>query len=120
VGGCYRLKQAEEKYPIAFLDKDEIWSNEQGLIEVAMLPTGFLCISRDAFTKFREAYPDRTYESRGQESYCYFQIPYREGALYTEDSYFCREWREIGGKIFLYPDLTLTHWQFNTPYVGNI
>lgn len=120
VGGCYRLKQEEEKYPIAFLDEDELWSNEHGLIEVAMLPTGFLCISKEAFEKFRAAYPDRMYESRGQESFCYFQIPYRDGCLYTEDSYFCREWREIGGKMYLHPDLTLTHWQFNTPYVGNI
>lgn len=120
VGGCYRLKQQEEDYPLGFLDKDELWANEHGLLEVAMLPTGFLCISRDAFYKFRGAYPHRTYESRGKESFAYFEIPYMKGSLYTEDSYFCEKWLEIGGKIYLDPELKLTHWDGNIPYHGHI
>jgi glycosyltransferase involved in cell wall biosynthesis len=120
VGGAYRLKQDIEEYPVAFLDKDELWANEMGLLEVAMVPTGFLSLSRDVFKKFRQAYPGRFYESRHEQSYCYFQIPYRDGALYTEDAYFCREWRQAGGKIWLDPELYLTHWQYNKPFKGHI
>lgn len=120
VGGAYRLKQEEERYPVAFLDKDELWADEFGLLEVAMVPTGFLSLSRAAFERFREKFPGREYESRGEMSFCYFQIPYRDGALYTEDSYFCREFREAGGTIHLAPEIHLTHWAGNVPYPGHI
>ena len=120
VGGAYRLKKDEEEYPVAFLDQDELWANELGLLEVAMLPTGFLSLTRDAFEKFRKAYPDREYESRGETSFAYFQIPYSQGALYTEDAWFCKEFREAGGQIFMDPEMELTHWEFNKPYVGHI
>lgn len=120
VGGAYRVKQEETLYPVGFLDQDELWANEHGLIEVAMVPTGFLSITRKAFELFREKFPGREYESRGEMNYCYFQIPYRDGALYTEDAYFCREYREAGGKVFLDPELSLTHWAGDRPYPGHI
>jgi len=120
VGGAYRLKQEAESYPIAFMDTEEIWSNNLGLIEMKMIPTGFMSLSREIFEKFRAAYPNREYESRGSKSYCYFQIPYANGALYTEDSYFCEEWRKTGGKVFMAPEITLTHWDANKPYEGHI
>lgn len=121
VGGAYRLKDETEKYPIAFLqDRKELRWNEHHLLEVAMVPTGFLSLSRNAFKKFREAYPGREYDSRGVSQYCYFQIPYSDGSLYTEDSYFCKEWRAIGGQVFMDPELTLTHWNGNIPYEGHI
>lgn len=122
VGGAYRIKEdGPERYPVAFLqDRKELWANEHGLLEVAMVPTGFLSLSRNAFKKFRDAYPGREYDSRGARQYCYFQIPFKEGALYTEDSFFCREWREAGGQVFMAPELNLTHWKGNIPYPGNI
>jgi len=119
VGGAYRLKQETENYPVGWIPGD-LWSNKDGLIEVAMLPTGFLSLSRNVFSRFREAYPGREYEISGQKRYCYFQIPYREGQLYTEDAYFCREWKAMGEEIFLDPNLLLTHWDQNKPYQGHI
>ncbi len=120
VGGAYRLKQDVEQYPISFLSPDEPHAeNSFGLCEVAMAPTGFLALSRKVFERFEAAHPGRSYEIQGQKNYCYFQIPYRDGALFTEDAYFCREWREMGGRIFIDPEMTLTHWQFNTPYAGH-
>ena len=122
VGGAYRLKEdGPEQYPVSFLkDKKELQANEHGLLEVAMVPTGFLSMSRNAFKKFREAYPGREYQSRGVTQYAYFQIPYFDGSLYTEDSWFCKEWRAVGGKVFMDPELTLTHWKGNIPYEGHI
>lgn len=120
VGGAYRIKQSEEKYPVAFLDQDELWADENGLLQVVMVPTGFLAISRKAFEFFQAKYPGRVYESRGSMSYCFFQIPYRDGALYTEDSYFCREYIEAGGKVYLDPEHSLTHWNGNIAFPGHI
>lgn len=119
VGGAYRLKQEQELYPI-YLHREPREPGPGGLIEVAMVPTGFLALSRAVFDRFREHYPDRQYKIHGTPYYCYFQIPFFEGSLYTEDSYFCREWREKGEKIYLDPELTLTHWQGNIPYSGHV
>lgn len=118
VGGAYRFKTSVESYPVQLLSvpKDH---GPNGLVEVAMVPTGFLSLSRKVFEKFEAHYPDRRYQVGGKESFCYFQMPFVHGALFGEDSYFCREWREAGGTVYLDPNLTLTHWHFNTPFRGN-
>lgn len=122
VGGCYPFKNKVESYPI-------LWDPEikylrldaNGLLEVAGLPAGFLCLSRSVFEKFREAYPDREYDHQGHKFYAYFQYAFSKNGLYSEDNYFCHEWRSIGGKVYLDPELTLTHWDIRpTPYVGHI
>jgi len=118
VGGAYRLKTNDERYPIHLLSEAKELGPD-GLVEVAMVPTGFLALSRNVFEKFEASYPDRLYTIDGEESYCYFQMPYGDGALYTEDAFFCKEWRAIGGLIYLDPSPTLTHWKFNTPFTGN-
>lgn len=120
VGGAYRLKLSDEKYPVGWLDKKELWCDENGLLEVAMIPTGFMCLSRKVFETFKEKRPNREYEIQGNKVYCFFQIPYWGGQLFTEDAYFCHEWKALGGKIYLDPMLTLTHWEFNKPFTGNI
>lgn len=119
VGGAYRFKQEPERYPVCLL-KEPRDTGPGGIVEVSMVPTGFLSLSRDVFSKFKAGHPGRDFRIDGDESYCYFQIPYRDGALYTEDAYFCREWREIGGAIYLDPEIALTHWEFNRPFKGHI
>lgn len=119
VGGAYRLKQNEEKYPVGWIPGD-LWSDKNGLIPVAMIPTGFLSLSRNVFKVFEEKYPNRTYKIGDDKTYCYFQIPFSGGHLFTEDAYFCREWTAIGGQIHLDHDLELTHWDHNIPYKGHI
>lgn len=124
VGGCYRFKMNAECYPIRFLpdpDNRGLWSNPEGLIEVESIPTGFLAISRKVFQAFRESYPDRLQTHFDHVSFSYFQMPFRDGVQYGEDYFFCKEWRELGGKVFLDPEIELTHWGFNpTPHKGHI
>lgn len=119
VGGAYRLKKEPEQYPIQLLSEPRPLG-PGGLVEVAMVPTGFLALSRNAFSKFREMYPNRSYKVHGKEFFAYFQIPFKDGHLYTEDAYFCQEYREKGGTIYLDPEHSLTHWQGNIPYPGHI
>lgn len=125
VGGCYRLKREKESYPIAWLPDPEgkgLWANEQGLLQVEGLPTGFLALSRHVFQSMLDRHPERELTIQcGQKAFCFFQMPLVDGHLYGEDFYFCREWLEGGGKIYLDPMLKLTHWDFNpTPHVGCI
>lgn len=122
VGGCYRYKmQTEEKYPITFLDKPELWADENGLIEVNTLPTGFLALSRNVFDTFVKTHPERVNEHFGRLIYTFFQMPFVDGVQWGEDTYFCKEWRDMGGKVYLDPEIELTHWSFSpVPVVGHI
>lgn len=120
VGGAYRYKQDDELYPVGWLETPELWADEHGLLEVKTLPTGFLSLSRNVFQRLREAHPERVCEHFGKTNHVYFQMPFHEGRLYGEDSFFCKEWRDAGGKVYLDPELALTHWDFNKPYPGHI
>lgn len=120
VAGAYRFKREQEFYPVEWLDH-EFTRNEHKLIEVAWAPTGFMKIRRQALLTFMEKHPDRYYIDHGEAGFfCFFQMVFKDGEMHSDDVYFCKEWRQAGGKIHLCPDLTLTHWDFNTPYPGNI
>lgn len=120
VGGVYRFKTEAEAYPLGWLDNKELRADENGLLEVAHLPGGFLSISRKVFELLKAENPDRHYEHLGHKAHCYFEMKFDGGDLYGEDTHFCKEWRKLGGKVFLDPELKLTHWDFNKPYVGHI
>lgn len=124
VGGAYRLKKDNEEYPVRWLDQPEVTgialSDKSTLLDVGGIPGGFLSLSRDVFTKLEAGYPDRRVNHFEDDFHAYFQMPFHHGLLWGEDSYFCKEWCEIGGKIYLDPSLELTHWDFNRPYRGHI
>lgn len=120
VGGAYRFKMDQEMYPVGWLDKPDLWANEHGLLEVKTLPGGFLSISRAVFEFLREKHPDREYEHFGKKAFGFFQMRFEDGHLYGEDSYFCKEWRDAGGQVWLDPEITLTHWDFGKPFKGHI
>ena len=120
VGGSYVYKYPNGPYQVEFL-KGDLWADENGLLEVASLPTGFLALSRNVFAELKKAHPDRHYSHYGIDYHCYFQFPFDGKCIYGEDFFFCKEWRETGGKILLDPELKLTHWNFApTPYAGHI
>jgi hypothetical protein len=120
VGGAYRFKNDTEAYPVMWLHEKELWTNADGLMCVAALPGGFLSLSRKVFEDLQAAHPERKYSHQGKEFHCHFQMLFTEGTIYGEDTFFCKEWRDLGNKVFLDPEITLTHWHFNKPYVGHI
>lgn len=120
VGGAYRFKLDSEQYPVGWADGEQIPMNRIGLCLVSTLPGGFLSLSKKVFETLKNAHPDRQYEHFGKHAHCYFQMPFTGGHLYGEDSYFCKEWRDTGGQVWLDPELSLTHWDFNKPYKGHI
>lgn len=119
VGGCYRFKLEKESYPISYLPGHRE-ADEFGLIEVGVIPGGFTCLSRKVFEDLKKAHPEREFTHMGQTLHCYYQTPFANG-LHSEESFFASDWRSTGGKVFLCPELTITHWDFNpVPYTGNI
>lgn len=120
VGGAYRFKQDFEAYPVGWLDGGQVPVNRIGLCLVNSLPGGFLSLSRKVFEVLKANHPDRGYVHFGKQAHCYFQMLFKDGNLYGEDSYFCKEWRDAGGQVWLDPELALTHWDGNRPYPGHV
>lgn len=109
-GGAYRYKSEDENYPVIWLDGAELWADpDTGLLEVKSLPGGFLSISREVFTELTKAFPGRGYAFQGHDFHGFFHAPIANGVMYGEDSAFCLDWRAIGGKVWLDPELQLTH-----------
>lgn len=120
VGGAYRLKEEGECYPIEWLENGkELWATD-GLLSVAHVPGGFMCLSRAVFARFRVAYPVRHYTHHDFKAFAYFTAPFHSGRLYGEDASFCHDWREIGGEVWLDPELTLTHHDGRQAFKGCI
>lgn len=118
VGGAYRLKCDDECYPVEWLELGKPLCAKDGLLSVAHVPGGFMCLTRDVFTHFREAHPDRDYTHHGFSGYAYFDAPFRKRRLFGEDSSFCDMWRDAGGTVWLDPELTLAHHDGRQVYRG--
>lgn len=83
--------------------------DEDGFIEVAEAPTGFMCIKRAVFPKLMEAYPHLQYTPDGPPGHPLEKLHWRffdcmvdheTNRYLSEDFAFCRLWRDIGGKIY--------------------
>jgi hypothetical protein len=115
VGACYPYKQEPMAFPITW-QANEITKNERGLCEALTLPGGFLATKRSVFKKLREAFPGREYEHWGRKYYGYFRCPPGNG----EDTAFCQDWREIGGKVWVDIEVPLSHWEAGREYKGRL
>ncbi len=86
--------------------------NEQGLIQVWGVPTGFMKIKREVFTKLMEAEPDNWYHGEGPDDKKVIKMYNFFGRIVPlgEDISFCRRWTAIGGKLWVEPRITIVHY----------
>lgn len=106
VAAIYPKKTDDESYPVDFLPGFHPMDSD-GMIEVGMAPTGLLRINRVVFDALKPKV--KSFRGRkGEQLGAYFETDIRE-AYYGEDIEFCRIWREIGGKIWVFPNETLSH-----------
>jgi hypothetical protein len=120
VGGVYPKRQDKLEFPVRRIPGAKV-DMATGLMEVAMLPAGFLRMSRQCLTRMVEAYPGLKYFDRGSKwkhSHALFWNDLAPGLdadnpdlpeVWGEDFTFCRRWREIGGAIHLDTLLTFKH-----------
>lgn len=85
-----------------------------GLIETSFAPTGFMRISRGAIDKLIKAYPDEWYldvKLNVSRIYNFFEFTLDKESRqrYTEDKSFCNKWLALGEKLWIHPDITLSH-----------
>lgn len=117
--GIYPKKTDIPEFPCELMLDPE--SDGKSLVEKSgwykanAVPTGFLCIKRQVLEKMavgRGVYKDLD----GKEKYNIFQQgfnppepPATAGEWWGEDYAFCRQWREMGGEIWVWPDIQFTH-----------
>ena len=112
IGGAYPKKQDSEEYACR-LKKDEQGNAivNNGVMMAAGLATGFLKIKRSALEKMRASYPEMVYDDgmTGKETFDFFG-EFRIGRRKFHDDYgFCHLWEQIGGSMWVLPNITFTH-----------
>lgn len=113
VGGVYPYRrendQNSESMPVLmYQDKEEM--DDQGLIDVVGLPTGFMRIRREVLETL--AAESQQYEKRGDHRMkipIIFERTYIGGVRLGGDLNFCRKWKLKGGKIQAAAELKLGH-----------
>lgn len=128
VAGVYRLKVEPSviKYPHGIcLDRDNLpIVRDDGCIKAWGVSMGFTKIKRQVFEKLIKAYPEKEYYSvkDGKPNDYYWDL-FPQGVYdhrwLGEDYAFCRLWTNIGGKIWVIPDIDFIHHSQNDAYPGN-
>lgn len=109
VAGVYPKKHGDDTYPVRTLP-GEIWSEADGLIEVAGVPTGFLRIRRPVLEQLAEV--SVKYNAKNDGAFatpCIFERQIHEGVRWGGDYVFCRKWRAMGGKVYIDPAMRFEH-----------
>lgn len=121
VSGTYRFKRDEEEYMGAILTKEDgtPLCREDGCIRAHSIPAGFLKVTERAIDRFIQAYPNLCYGKRYAPHVDLFNHGAKDHVWWGEDYAFARNWRDLGGEIFLIPNLNITHWAGDNPYPGN-
>lgn len=113
VAGIYPQRRDPINYCVKWLDKDELWANpETGLLEVAGVPAGFMKLSRKQLESMVEQYPDTEFyvETAPDTKAWALFADYRIGKhKMGEDYAFCRRWTDMGGKIWIDPEIKMGH-----------
>jgi glycosyltransferase involved in cell wall biosynthesis len=134
VGGAYPVKNCWEAW--TSIPHWQLENNENvlkgrplgdgtALIEAFVLAGGFLRIKRSALEKFRKNYPDLWYAEPsssptepGKRFTQFFGAESVEHRFFGEDHMFSKHMRDMGMKMYIYPNVDLTHWGYQN-FPGN-
>lgn len=100
--------------------KQTIMTDPSTLIKVDVLKPGFMMVKRRVFDKLQMVYPENSYRpdhigiahfdgARNIHMFFSVEIDPDTRKLLTEYEFFCKQWRDIGGQIYMCPWMVLTH-----------
>ena len=116
VAGIYAQRKDPINYCVKWKNKPELWA-ENGLLEVDGVPAGFMKLSRNQLEKMVEQYPDSEFyveTAPNQKCWALF-ADYRIGKhKMGEDYSFCKRWTDIGGKVWIDPEIKMGHIGYKT------
>lgn len=130
VAGVYPLKRDNGGWPVVMKRQDGVPLGRNGLIEADFLPTGFMRIKRRVFELLIEAHPHLQYADsvietlgdgtlRAAWDFFHMGIDSQSQRYTTEDYAFCQRWRDIGGTLWIDPNIDFAHVGKKT-YTGNL
>lgn len=121
VGGIYPMRTDPLCYPIRRLNGGK-FDKATGLLEVELMPTGFLRMTRACLEQMVACHPELAYSDDKVPcgvAHALFWVdladnmPESKPGLKTvvgEDFSFCRKWRAMGGKVYADTLLRFRHW----------
>lgn len=116
VAGIYPQRRDPIAYCVKWQDKAELWA-ENGLLQVDGVPAGFMKLSRTQLEAMVAQYPDSEFyveTAPDQKAWALF-ADYRIGKhKMGEDYAFCRRWTDMGGKVWIDPEISMGHVGFKT------
>lgn len=119
VGGCYPMRSDDEHYPLAHIGGHgaDINSASDGLIEVAHTATGFLRIRRVVLERLAEEAISHSLsnDKPGQLAVpIIFERTVSENVRRGGDITFCHKWRDMGGSVWIDPEMWFEHFGENS------
>lgn len=116
VAGIGRRKQEGPPSYCANLVEPVHVDKETGLIKAIHVGGACLLLSRACIEKMLAAYDQLKYLDVQANRYetALFDTEIRDGKFWSEDYTFCRRWRDIGGDVWIDPEIYLEHVGFTS------
>lgn len=122
VAGLYPQRKDPINYCVQWIPDRPDLIAENGLLEVAGVPAGFMRLRRDMLERMVQAYPNTEFyceEAPDKRAWALFG-DYRVGKIkFGEDYSFCRRWRDIGGRVWIDPEIRMGHVGYKT-FIGSV
>lgn len=116
VAGIYPQRRDPINYCVKWIDKPELHAVD-GLLEVEGVPAGFMKLSRKQLEAMVEQYPDTEFyveNAPDNKAWALF-ADYRIGKhKMGEDYSFCKRWKDMGGKVWIDPEIKMGHTGYKT------
>ena len=113
VSGIYPMRKDPEEYCVQWLPREELWADPgTGLLEVAGVPAGFMRLSRSMLERMVTEHPDSEFTDENAphgKGWALFDNIHEGRAYWGEDFSFCKRWRDIGGQIWVDPEIKMGH-----------
>lgn len=114
LAGVYpKRTDKESDFPVLVPPETDLQADQDGFVEVHGAPTGFMKIKRHVIEKMWDANEHQQFQAQGNKSHKPYRVIFErkiaEGRRWSGDYNFCRVWRNMGGKVFVDPEMYLYH-----------
>ncbi len=115
VSGSYRMKNKWSEYVGVLKTREgrplgKMLQDGTALLEALRVPGGFLRIKKTALLKFKEHYKELDANDTGEDYFPFFERIKVDGEVHSQDYAFSRRWIEMGGQLWIDPNIKISHW----------
>lgn len=124
VGASYRMKNSWDGWTASLVAREGhavgVTKGNTAVIAAESIPCGFMRLKRSVLESFKAHYPELKYMNNGVSHAKFFECSEEMNGEFTgEDVTFCKRWREMGGEVWVEPNVTITHYG-TSGFSGNL